>query len=1244
MADPNHPHPQFGQPFQQQFRPPNPNQGVQNRPPSQGPPGQGPPKMPGMPPPPMPGQQYAGVPPNSYANMGPPRGQGPPQRFNNGPSGPPPMGGNVNGFAPPTSMQGPVSQGPMSMNRSPGPPTSVGSGPPQSQGNFRPSVSGQFVPPSSSYNSSAPPPLGAGHTVNGTSNTAPVQGFQQPMGQPPSRYAPPPMSHGGPMPGPPRLPTLSPAGSMAGPPRMGMPGPPSTGAPPAFSNSASGASTPNSGLIKPPSQRSSRGPSPVNEQSIDALEGQFSPGQATPTSQAQSRTHPGSSPFPGPSSQGSPIPFQPPQGQPGTGPPPRQGMPGPPRPGMPGPPSVSGSNVATVPPMPQTMGQQQRLGYMQSPMPYPGSMPPTSGAYGQPGPPTRPPGPPTGPFNVRPPPTSQAPGPGSNYYQPSQPPQGMPGPPTGPPSGPPTRPTGPYNQPHAGQGYPQPGQGYQQPGQGYQQPGQSYPQPGQNAVNNMAGDFNKMAVQDSQRALNLMQEKKLISPEGVEAPKPSLYHDHKRVNCNPEVFRCTLNAIPQNSSLLNKARLPLGILIHPFKDLSQLPVIQSSVIVRCRSCRTYINPFVTFVDQRRWKCNLCFRVNELPDEFSFDPVTKTYGDPQRRPEIKSATIEFIAPSEYMLRPPQPAVYLFVLDVSFNAIETGYLRLFSQTLLEELERLPGDARMQIGFLCFDRSLYFFNLSEGLSQPQMMVVPDLEDVFLPTPDSLLVNLHECREMVVELLNQLPGLFEGNHETGNALGSALQAAYKLMHSTGGRITVMQTILPTVGPGALENREASSQAASLNSSNLGPASDFYKKLALDCSAQQVAVDLFLLNGQYADIATVACISKYSAGSVQYYPSFHTVRNPAMSDKFESDLRRYLTRKVGFEAVMRIRCTRGVSIHTFHGNFFVRSTDLLSLPNVNPDAGFGMQMSIEENLTESSNVCFQAALLYTSSKGERRIRVHSLAVPITNQLSDVFAGADQQAIASLLAKMAADRTVSSSLEDARDAMMNACQDMMNAYATQIPASQRAGALMVPYTLRLVPLFVLAMLKSTAFRLSPSIKVDERVFAHLLAKTLPTSYLLQTYYPHLYPVHNLNDENVIERNNEKVPKAPRLQLSSANIDRHGVYVMDQGENMFLMVGGAVSDVFCQEVFDMPNFMSIPEGMADLPELENPTSERLRCFISHLMDSRPGGVTFLVLREDSKLRNRFFQYMVEDRTESSMSYYEFLQFVQQKIKG
>ena len=102
----------------------------------------------------------------------------------------------------------------------------------------------------------------------------------------------------------------------------------------------------------------------------------------------------------------------------------------------------------------------------------------------------------------------------------------------------------------------------------------------------------------------------------------------------------------------------------------------------------------------------------------------------------------------------------------------------------------------------------------------------------------------------------------------------------------------------------------------------------------------------------------------------------------------------------MRVRCTRGLSIHTFHGNFFVRSTDLLALPNVNPDAGFGMQISIDESLTDVSTVCFQAALLYTSSKSERRIRIHTYCLPVSSNLNDLINGADQEAVIGLVAKM----------------------------------------------------------------------------------------------------------------------------------------------------------------------------------------------------------------------------------------------------
>ncbi|XP_022444538.1 protein transport protein Sec24A isoform X3 [Delphinapterus leucas] len=248
------------------------------------------------------------------------------------------------------------------------------------------------------------------------------------------------------------------------------------------------------------------------------------------------------------------------------------------------------------------------------------------------------------------------------------------------------------------------------------------------------------------RVINLLQERNMLPLTPLQPPVPNLHEDIQKLNCNPELFRCTLTSIPQTQALLNKAKLPLGLLLHPFKDLVQLPVVTSSTIVRCRSCRTYINPFVSFLDQRRWKCNLCYRVNDVPEEFMYNPLTRVYGEPHRRPEVQNATIEFMAPSEYMLRPPQPPVYLFVFDVSHNAVETGYLNSVCQSLLDNLDLLPGNTRTKIGFITFDSTIHFYSLQEGLSQPQMLIVSDIEDVFIPMPENLLVNLNESKESVI------------------------------------------------------------------------------------------------------------------------------------------------------------------------------------------------------------------------------------------------------------------------------------------------------------------------------------------------------------------------------------------------------------------------------------------------------------------------------------------------------------------
>ncbi|MEE6461826.1 hypothetical protein FKM82_001418 [Ascaphus truei] len=723
---------------------------------------------------------------------------------------------------------------------------------------------------------------------------------------------------------------------------------------------------------------------------------------------------------------------------------------------------------------------------------------------------------------------------------------------------------------------------------------------GVNQLSSALGGLNLQQARQPEglRPVNLTQDRNILPVSTLPAPAPNLNSDLKKLNCSPDSFRCTLTNIPQTQSLLNKAKLPLGLLLHPFRSKTHMPVISPSTIVRCRSCRTYINPFVSFIDQRRWKCNLCYRVNDVPEEFMYNPVTRSYGEPHKRPEVQNASVEFIASSDYMLRPPPPAVYLFVLDVSYNAVESGYLSIFSRSLLDNLDKLRGDARTRIGFITFDSTVHFYNLQENLSQPQMLIVSDIDDIFLPTPDGLLVNLHESMELIKDLLTALPNMFTHTRETHTALGPALQGAFKLMSPTGGRISVFQSQLPSLGAGLLQSREDPNQRSSLKGvQHLGPATDFYKKLALDCSGQQTAVDFFLLSSQYSDLASLACMSKYSAGCIYYYPSFHQSHNPAQADKLKRDLDHYLTRKIGFEAVMRIRCTKGLSIHTFHGNFFVRSTDLLSLANINEDAGFAVQMSIEDSLADTSLACFQIALLYTSSKGQRRIRVHTLCLPVVNSLPDVFAGADVQAVTCLLASMAADRSITSSLSDARDALVNAVVDSLASYSSTLSNLQQS-TLIAPNSLKLFPLYIQALLKQKAFRTGTSTRLDDRVFAMCQMKYQPLVHLMRMIHPNLYRIDRLTDEGAIHVSDRVVPQPPLQPLSAEKLAREGAFLMDSGSSLYLWVGKNCDTSFLNDVLGFPNYASIPQKMTQLPELDTLASERMRSFISWLREDSP----------------------------------------------
>lgn len=103
---------------------------------------------------------------------------------------------------------------------------------------------------------------------------------------------------------------------------------------------------------------------------------------------------------------------------------------------------------------------------------------------------------------------------------------------------------------------------------------------------------------------------------------------------------------------------------------------------------------------------------------------------------------------------------------------------TRTLLDTLERLPNeDNRTNVAIITVDSALHFYNFSNAVDDPQMLVVADLEDVFLPQPEGLFTNLTRSIEGIKTLLEKLPDMFKDTVNVNNALGPALQAAFKML-----------------------------------------------------------------------------------------------------------------------------------------------------------------------------------------------------------------------------------------------------------------------------------------------------------------------------------------------------------------------------------------------------------------------------------------------------------------------------------
>ena len=254
---------------------------------------------------------------------------------------------------------------------------------------------------------------------------------------------------------------------------------------------------------------------------------------------------------------------------------------------------------------------------------------------------------------------------------------------------------------------------------------------------------------------------------------------------------------------------------------------------------------------------MCKTINLVPEDY-FAPLDHKdqRTDILKRPELKSLSIDIMAPDTYMSRPPMPCVYFLVIDISIKAQENEFISLVLSTLADiiQAQGFLGFPRTEIGIILFDKSVHFVNLASEF--PIIYSETEINDLFLPVPaDQLLVTLEDIEEKLIKVLDLVKNLILVPYST--CYLAALRAAGLVLQNQGGKI------LAFCGEMIIDVPHPLQFTFKLNMSTFLLLSKEYTEFNISCTQ-------YIRSSQFCNLQVLVEISKTTGGQVFFYPHFN--------------------------------------------------------------------------------------------------------------------------------------------------------------------------------------------------------------------------------------------------------------------------------------------------------------------------------------------------------------------------------------
>ncbi|KAI9272138.1 hypothetical protein EDC94DRAFT_595571 [Helicostylum pulchrum] len=724
-------------------------------------------------------------------------------------------------------------------------------------------------------------------------------------------------------------------------------------------------------------------------------------------------------------------------------------------------------------------------------------------------------------------------------------------------------------------------------------------------------------------------------------------------NCNPRFMRATVDRIPFNKELADKSKLPLGLVVQPLAK-SRSDEVGIQVVnhgeegpVRCTRCRAYINPWCVFTHGgSKFECNLCAHSNDVPQwYFSNIDMSGRRMDANERPELRYGSVEFEVPKDYFSqRTPAPLSYVFALDVSIQSIQNGMLQAVCEGLKAAIYDTNGNSKLanRIGIITFDKGVHFYNMAPTLASAQMLVVSDIDDMFLPLQDGFLADTTESKNVIMELLDNLPQMFKDTTRAESVYTSAVRGGLQALKNTGGQMFVFQTCLPNYGPDQLKSRDDKTFIGTDKEKTLlAPQSEKYKELGQECVKAGVCVNTWAFPSQYMDIATVNVVSHLTGGDLRYFPGFKLGEKYRVLYQLNHDLHR----ETGFDGIFRIRCSDGLQVLDHYGNCHMSTYTDIDTAGIDEDKAIAAVLKHDGKLDPNRSVSFQCALLYTNRFGQRRVRVHNLQLTVTAQIADVFRCGDVDATISVMLRKTIFDLHHKNRKDLHKTLMDSCVDILTAYRVNCASSTSPGQLILPEAFKLLPVYVHGAIRSTVLRgAGNDVNVDVRAAGMSKFNTLSVAELVWTLYPRMFPVHDLSPECGVSNLKGETKLPPMVRDSYERLSNEGAYLVDTGSDLYFWLGAKISPAFLKDVFGVEAVDAVDPNMITLPVQETETSQKIHSIMRHLQSQRSRYLALHIVRQEKdQIEFLFSTWMSEDRNADIQTYVDYMCVLHRKIQ-